>query len=111
MSSHKPSDSPKSAKASRIAWLDDKTDTPLIDDYGRRLSSFLDAMADGRIDRHELKAQEQRLVALMKAVEPKLDDDLHAQMTSLLCELTAYNVMHTVHELASATKPKTKFRG
>lgn len=111
MSTHKPSDSPKSAKASRTAWLDDKTDSPLIDDYGRRLNSFLEAMADGRIDRHELKAQEKRLVTLMKAVEPKLDDDLHAQMTSLLCELTAYNVMQTIHELASATKPKTKFRG
>jgi hypothetical protein len=111
MSAHKSSDPSKSAKTSRAAWLDDKTETPLIDDYAKRLGSFLDAMADGRVDRHELKDQEKRLVALMKAVEPKLDDELHGQMTALLCELTAYNVMQTVHELASAARPKTKFRG
>jgi len=111
MSLHKSSDSPKSVQASRNAWLDDQTDTPLIDDYAKRLGSFLDAMADGRVDKSELKAQEKRLVALMKAVEPKLDDGLHEQVTSLLCELTAYNVMQTVHEMTSAAKPKTKFRG
>ena len=67
-------------------------------------------MADGRIDDQELKAQEARVVALMKAVEPKLDDDLHEQMTHLLCELSAYNIMNTLHQLMEAT-PKTKFRG
>ena len=46
----------------------------------------------------------------MKKVEPKLDDDLHEEVTELLCELTAYNIMHTVSEIAEA-RPKTKFRG
>ena len=106
MSSH-----PKAAKSSRTAWLDEKTDTPLIDEYGKRLGTFLSAIADGRIDDHELKDQEKRLVALLKYIEPQLDDKLHSDVTSLLCELTAYNVMKTVHELTSAAKPKTKFRG
>src|SRR5260370_41817196 len=94
----------------RTEWLDEKSDTPLIGQYVERLGSLLDAMADGRIDKSELKAQEARVVALMKTIEPALDDELHAQVTHLLCELSAYNIMHTIHELMAA-RPKTKFRG
>ena len=94
----------------RTAWLDATSDTPLIDQYVQRLGSFLDAMADGRIEAHELKSQEDRVVALMKAIEPKLDGALHEEVTHLLCELSAYNIMHTMHQLMEA-RPKTKFRG
>ena len=59
---------------------------------------------------HELKAQEARVVALMKTVEPELGDELHEQVTHLLCELSAYNIMHTIHQFMEAT-PKTRFRG
>jgi hypothetical protein len=94
----------------RSHWLDDRSATPLIGQYVERLSTFLDAMADGRIEAHELEAQEARVVALMKAVEPKLEGDLHEEVTRLLCELSAYNIMHTVHQLVES-QPKTKFRG
>src|SRR4051794_38473571 len=94
----------------RTHWLDEKTETPLIDEYVQRLGSFLDAMADGRIEPHELKTQEARVVALMKTIEPALGDELHEQVTHLLCELSAYNIMHTVHQVMQP-RPKTKFRG
>jgi len=94
----------------RTAWLDEKTEAPLIDQYVQRLGSFMDAMADGRIDANELKTQEERVVALMKTLEPELSDELHEQVTHLLCELSAYNIMHTIHQLVGA-RPKTKFRG
>lgn len=94
----------------RTHWLDDSTDAPLIHDYAHRLSGFIEAMADGKIETQELKDQEARLVALMKKVEPELNDHLHEDVTHLLCELTAYNIMHTLHELLAA-RPKTKFRG
>ena len=71
----------------------------MIGQYVERLGSFLDAMADGKIDSSELKAQEARVAALMKSIEPKLDDELHEQVTHLLCELSAYNIMHTIHGL------------
>ena len=99
-----------SKKHGRTNWLDDSTEAPMIHDYARRLSGFMEAMADGKIESHELKEQEARLVALMKKVEPELNDKLHEQVTHLLCELTAYNIMHTLHELASA-RPKVKFHG
>lgn len=94
----------------RTKWLDDSTDAPLIHEYAHRLGGFIEALADGKIEAHELEAQEARLVALMKKVEPELSDKVHDDVTQLLCELTAYNIMHTLHELASV-RPKTKFRG
>ncbi len=94
----------------RSHWLDDKTETPLIDQYVQRLGSFLDAMADGRIEAHELKEQEARVVALMKTIEPELSGELHEQVTHLLCELSAYNIMNTIHQIMEK-QPKTRFRG
>jgi hypothetical protein len=94
----------------RTHWLDESTEAPMINDYAHRLSGFMDAMADGKIETHELKDQEARLVAAMKKVEPELSDKLHEDVTQLLCELTAYNIMHTLHELMAAA-PKTRFRG
>jgi hypothetical protein len=96
--------------AAKQSWLDDKAQAPLIDTYVQKLSTFVDAMADGRIEDAEVAAQEQRLVALMKEVEPGLNDAQHAQVTKLLCELTAYNIMQTLNSLQSA-RPKTTFRG
>lgn len=94
----------------RTHWLDEKTEAPLIDGYVQKLGTFLDAMADGHIDSSELKAQEDRVIALMKTVEPELSDPVHEQVTHLLCELTAYNIMHTIHQLIEK-RPKAKFRG
>jgi hypothetical protein len=38
-------------------------------------------------------------VAAMKALEGELSDALHAKTTTVLVELTAYNVMRLLHEL------------
>ena len=81
----------------RKSWTDEKGESTLIDDYARQTGAFIDAMADGRVDDKELSTQEAKLVALMKKVEPKLDDAQHAEMTELLCEMSAYNVMQMLH--------------
>jgi hypothetical protein len=92
------------------SWLDDKAQAPLIDGYVQKLTTFVDAMADGKIDDKELQAQEQRLTTVMKEVEPALNDAQHAQVTKLLCELTAYNIMQTLNSLEKA-RPHTTFVG
>jgi hypothetical protein len=86
----------------RQSWLDEAAQTPIIDRYARQLGTFIDAVADGRIDDAELKAQERRLVTLMKEVEPKLDGILHEKVTRLLCEVTAYDIMHMLHAMAQS---------
>jgi len=83
----------------RASWLDDKTDLPLIHEQIKKLDSFTSALADGVVTLQELGSQEARLIASMKSVEGELSDAQHAKVTSLLIELTAYNVMRLLHEL------------
>jgi hypothetical protein len=88
--------------ANRQSWLDAAAQTPMIDHYARELSTFIEAMADGRIEDSELKSQETRLVKLMKEIEPELSDELHAKVTKLLCEVTAYDIMHMLNAMAQS---------
>jgi hypothetical protein len=96
--------------AAKTPWFDDSTDTPLIAEYARKLDSFLDAVADARIETRELDEQEKRVVALMKEVEPMLSPEAHEKVTRLLCEVTAYDLMQAIH-MAGHARTKTKFRG
>ena len=83
----------------RTSWFDDKAKQPLIDAQVQKLESFTNALADGVVSKQELAGQEERLMAAMKKVEAELGDDLHAKVTTLLVELSAYNVMRLLHEL------------
>lgn len=94
----------------KSSWFDETSNTPIIGEQARRLDSFLEAVADGVIEDREIKAQEDRLVALMREVEPLLSDDLHDKVTQLLCELTAYDMMQMLHSMHEA-RPRTTFRG
>lgn len=82
---------------SRKSWLDEKSETTLIDDYARQSASFIESMADGMIDQSEVEVQEAKLVALMKKIEPQLDDQQHADITELLCEMSVYSVMQLLN--------------
>jgi hypothetical protein len=90
-------------------WLDDDGGLA-IDDMARRLGSFIDAMADGKVTDGELSAQEDRVTDLMREIEPQLDDALHARLTVLLCELSAFDIMQMLHTVQAA-RPQTTFRG
>jgi hypothetical protein len=96
--------------AARTSWFDEASQMPVIEEYARQLDSFIQTMADGKVEEKELRDQEKRLVKLMKEVEPKLDDDTHAKVTQLLCELTAYDLMQMLYTMQQA-RPKTVFRG
>jgi hypothetical protein len=97
-------------KTANSSWFDANSGASLIADQAKRLDSFLSAVADGKVTDEELKAQESRLVKLMKEIEPKLDPQLHAKVTELLCELTAYDLMQ-VFNMMQHSRPKTTFRG
>lgn len=83
----------------KTSWFDERTDHPTLHERVEKLESFTAAMADGVVDRKELDGQEQRLTAAMKALEPMLNDELHGQVTAVMIELTAYNIMRLLHEL------------
>ena len=82
----------------RTSWFDDKAQHPIIQERINKLESFTSALADGVVSKTEVEGQQQRLVAAMKAAKPDLSDEQHAKVTTLLVELTAYNVMRVLHE-------------
>lgn len=102
--------SQNSPSTARTDWFDEHSQTPMIDQHARKLTTFVDALADGRIDEQEFKSQEKRVYLLLKEIEPQLDDALHAKVTELLCELTAYDLMQMLREMQQK-RPQTKFRG
>jgi predicted transcriptional regulator len=83
----------------RVSWFDEETDLPIIHEQARNLESFVEAMADGQVERRELEHQQERLIAAMKGVERELSDVQHEKVTRLLLELSAYNIMRLLHEL------------
>ncbi len=85
----------------RTSWFDDKAEHPVIQERVSKLEAFTSALADGVVTKQEVAAQEARLAAAMKLLEPTLADDVHAAVTTVLVELTAYNVMRLLHELAA----------
>lgn len=94
----------------RVNWLDENAETTVIDDRVQSMDSFIAAMADGHIDADELAAQEKRLVAVMKKVEPTLDDATHQGVTELLTEMSAFSTMQTLNAIWES-RPKTQFQG
>lgn len=83
----------------RTSWFDDNAQHSQIHEQIEKLESFTSALADGQVSMQELGGQERRLVSAMKALEPDLSDALHAKVTTVLVELSAYNVMRLLHEL------------
>ena len=93
----------------RTSWFDEKAGFDAIQERATKLESFTSALADGEVSRNELTAQEHRLTTAMKALEAALNDDQHAKVTTVLVELTAYNVMRVLHEL-QAERARLAFR-
>jgi hypothetical protein len=100
----------KKSKTKRTSWLDAKAKHPVIEEQAKQLKSFLKAMADGKIEPSELEEQEERLVGLMKEIEPQLNDAIHEKVTQLLCEMVAYDLMQMVFTMQES-RPRTVFRG
>jgi hypothetical protein len=94
----------------KSSWFDEAAHTPLISQQAQRLEPFVAAMADGKITDNELKAQDERVIKLMKEIEPQLEPKLHARLTELLCELTAYDIMQMFHMMQDS-RSASKFRG
>ena len=45
------------ASVAKTPWFDAASDSPLLAEYARKLDSFLDVVADGKVDSKELENQ------------------------------------------------------
>jgi hypothetical protein len=98
------------AEPGMSTWVDEETDLPLITERARQLDSFVTAIADGKVTDAEVKAQEARVMKLLRDIEPQLDPKLRDRVTELLCELSAYDMMQVLN-IMQHSRPLSKFRG
>jgi hypothetical protein len=82
----------------RQPWFDPESNRILFNQYIDRLESWMQAMADGVITPDEVDRQAERVAGLLRDLEPKLSDELHAEVTNLLYELAVFNEMIRVEE-------------
>ena len=59
-----------------------------------RLESWQKAIEDGIIEPHEVTAQRERLLGLLRDLEPTLDDAQHERVTRVLEEWAVLQAMH-----------------
>lgn len=59
-----------------------------------RLESWQRAIEDGVIEPHEVADQKERLVGLLRELEPMLDDAQHEKVTRVLEEWAVLQAMH-----------------
>jgi hypothetical protein len=98
------------AKSGKTTWVDEESDLPLITERARQLDSFVEAIADGKVTDAEVKAQEARVMKLLKEIEPQLEPKVRDRVTELLCELSAYDMMQLLN-MMQHSRPLSKFRG
>lgn len=60
-----------------------------------RLATWQAAIEDGIIEPHEVSAQTERVVSLLRELEPMLDDAQHEQVTRVLEEWAVLQVMQS----------------
>ena len=84
----------------RASWFDEGSNRLLFTEYATKMASWQDAMADGVIDDVELSTQAERLQALLSALEPKLNDDIHQELTTIFYELAVFYGMVQVRDVS-----------
>jgi hypothetical protein len=88
----------------RAQWFDAKSNQLLFDQYVTKMDSWQQATSDGVIEPSEIDRQAERVTQLLRALEPKLSDELHAQLTQALYELAVLYGMVQMSEAALLEK-------
>ena len=68
------------------------------------MESWQSALADGVVRPEEVRQQSQRVTDLLRALEPKLNDELHEELTRILYELSVLYGMQALAEMTLREK-------
>jgi len=79
----------------RKHWFDDTSGQLHLVSYFQRMSSWQEAVADGKITSEEIRTQAERVIDLLKSVQSRLTDSQRAQLTRILYEMAVLQGMQT----------------
>jgi len=86
---------------SKSTWFDAESNDLMFSKYVTQMGSWQEAMADGIIEPWEIKKQAERIGELLSALEPKLNDELHEEITDIFYEIAVLYGMVQVSEMVS----------
>ena len=81
----------------RDGWFDGKGVDLLRDEFLVTHPGWKKYIADGEIDASEILEQENRIIGMLRELEPKLDDAQHEMLTKTLLEYEVLVNMALVH--------------
>lgn len=77
----------------RTSWFDPEQGPLHLAEYFQRMGSWQQAIADGKITPEEIRDQSHRVIALLKEVEPLVNETEHQLVTETLYEMAVLQAM------------------
>ena len=84
----------------RGQWFDPESNELMFSKFVTQMDSWQQAMADGAIDASEVEKQAEQVQGMLRALEPKLSDELHQEITNIFYELAVFYGMVQMYESA-----------
>ncbi len=85
---------------SRRSWFDEQSHEPIFSRYVESMESWQRALADGVVQPEEVEQQAERVADMLRALEPKLSDELHEELTAVFYELAVLYGMQRFVDIA-----------
>jgi hypothetical protein len=70
----------------RKSWFDPESNEVMFSKYMDQMESWQAALADGVVEPEEVRQQADRVADMLRALEPKLSDELHEELTGIFYE-------------------------
>ena len=86
----------------RTSWFDEESNELEFAKYVEQMESWQTALADGIVTPDEVHQQTIRVADLLEKLEPKLSDEIHADLTTVFYELAALYGMERIAQVQLA---------
>jgi len=86
---------------SRKSWFDPESSEMMFSEYMEQMESWQAALADGVVEPKEVQQQAQRVAEMLRALEPKLSDELHEELTQIFYEWAVLMGMERLVQLSA----------
>jgi len=83
----------------RTSWFDEQHNELEFGKYVEQMASWQAALADGIVTPEEIHQQTVRIAGMLKAIEPKLSDEVHTELTVIFRELAVLYGMERIAEI------------
>jgi len=88
----------------RTGWFDSESNELKFSEYLEKMESWQKALADGVVQPDEVRGQAEKVSEMLRALEPKLSDELHEELTQILYEWAVLQAMDRLVELTEAER-------